>query len=410
MNAPPASPLLRIMLVSDQYPPMVGGVPTVVSQLAAGLAARGHEVAVLAPSAGWRGGTGNAGSAQVSYTGSAPWPLYPGLRVAVARPPAIRQQLAAFRPDVVHAHSPLTLGRAALAAARQLDIPLVYTNHYLPANVLPAMRRRPAAFDRAFYAYLVGFANRSAMVTAPTTTALGLLQRHGLAAPGRVISNGIDTASFRPGPPDAGLRDRYGLAGDLPVILSLGRLSPEKRADVLVDAVARLTVPARLVLAGTGPDAARLAARARKLGVASQVLFPGFIPDDDLAGLYRLGHVFATASEAELQGITTMHALASGLPVVAARSGALSELVTHGTSGYLFGPGQAGQAAQYLSTLLADRPLRDRIAAAARPPMMAHDLRQCLAEWEQTYAVLSTGGGVTDDHRRQARSAAVPHQ
>jgi glycosyltransferase involved in cell wall biosynthesis len=384
---------MRIMLVSDQYPPMVGGVPTVVCQLAAGLAGRGHEVAVLAPAAGWRGGTGSTGGAQVAYTGSAPWPLYPGLRIAAARPATVRRQITAFGPDVVHAHSPLTLGRAALAAARQLSMPFVYTNHYLPANVLPAMRRRPAAFDRAFYGYLVGFGNRCALVTAPTTTALGLLQAHGLAVPGRVISNGIDTASYRPGPADAALRDRYGLAADVPVILSLGRLSPEKRADVLIDAAARLTVPAQLVLAGTGPDARRLAAQARKLGVTRHVLLPGFIPDADLAGLYRLGQVFATASEAELQGITTMHALASGLPVVAARAGALSELVTHGTSGYLFVPGQASQAAKYLSALLADRPLRERIAAAARPPMIAHDLQHCLTEWEQTYAGLSRRGG-----------------
>jgi glycosyltransferase involved in cell wall biosynthesis len=380
------------MLVSDQYPPMVGGVPTAVSQLAAGLAERGHDVAVLAPAGGWRGAAGRTGAAQVSFTGSAPWPLYPGLRIAAPRPAAVRRQIAAFGPDVVHAHSPLTLGRAALAAARQLAIPVVYTNHYLPANVLPAMRRRPAAFDRAFYAYVVGFGNRCALVTAPTTTALGLLQARGLTVPGRVISNGIDTASFRPGPADAALQDRYGVGGDVPVILSLGRLSPEKRADVLIDAVARLTVPARLMLAGTGPARAQLAARARKLGIASQVLFPGFIPDADLAGLYRLGQVFVTASEAELQGITTMHALASGLPVVAARAGALSELVTHGTSGFLFGPGQASQAASYLSTLLADQPLRERIAAAARPAMIAHDVQHCLAEWEQTYAILSTRG------------------
>ena len=390
---PVNAPRLRIMLVSDQYPPMVGGVPTVVSQLAAGLAARGHDVAVLAPSAGWRGGAGRTGAAQVSYAGSAPWPLYPGLRIAAARPSTVRRQVAAFGPDVVHAHSPLTLGRAALTTARQLAIPVVYTNHYLPANVLPAMHRRPAAFDRAFYAYLTGFGNRCALVTAPTTTALDLLQGRGLAVRGRVISNGIDTGCFRPGPVDAVLRERYGLGGDVPVILSLGRLSPEKRADVLIDAVARLTVPARLVLAGTGPDAGRLAARARKLGVASQVLFPGFIPDTDLAGLYRLGHVFATASEAELQGITTMHALASGLPVVAARAGALSELVAHGTSGYLFGPGQASEAAKYLSRLLADRALRDRIAAAARPTMIAHDLSRCLVAWEQTYAAVRRSGG-----------------
>ena len=161
------------MLVSDQYPPMVGGVPTVVSQLGAGLAARGHEVAVLAPSGGWRGGIGYTGDALVRYTGSVPWPLYPGLRIAAARPATVRRQVAAFGPDVVHAHSPLTLGRAALAAARPLAIPVIYTNHYLPANALPAMRRRPAAFDRAFYAYLIGFGNRCTLVTAPTTTEIG---------------------------------------------------------------------------------------------------------------------------------------------------------------------------------------------------------------------------------------------
>ncbi|MBO0825933.1 MAG: glycosyltransferase, partial [Actinobacteria bacterium] len=183
MTTPRTRTRLRIVLVSDQYPPMVGGVPTVTAQLAAGLADRGHDVAVLAPASGWRSGTGSTGSAQVRYAGSAPWPLYSGLRVAAPQPSAIRRWLATFGPDVVHTHSPLTLGRAALAAARQLGIPVVYTNHYLPANALPGLRRRPAAFDRAFYGYVVGFCNRCALVTAPTATALSLLRAHRLAVP-----------------------------------------------------------------------------------------------------------------------------------------------------------------------------------------------------------------------------------
>lgn len=380
-----ATPLLRVLLVSDQYPPMTGGVPVVASQLAAGLAARGHEVTVLAPSATWRGGAGATGGARVRYAGSVPWPGYPGLRFAVARPGAVRALVAALAPDVVHAHSPLGLGRAALRAARQLAVPVIYTNHYLPANALPG-RARPAAFDRAFYAAVTGFANRCALVTAPTATALGLLAAAGLTAPGRVISSGIDTGRFAPGPADPALAARYGVPGGLPVILSVGRLSREKRADVLIAALARLAVPARLVLAGSGPDRGRLEAAARRAGLAGRVHFPGFIPDADLAGLYRLAGVFATASEAELQGIAALQALACGVPVAAARAGALTELAG---GDCLFAPGDAAGAARCLERLLTAPP----DPSAVRAAVAGHRLPDTLAQWEHAYAALARRPG-----------------
>jgi glycosyltransferase involved in cell wall biosynthesis len=93
-GGPPARPL-RVLIVTDQYEPMVGGVPTVTRELAAGLGERGHAVAVLA-------------------------------------------LLTGFDPDVAHLHSPLTLGAAARSAARRRLVPVVYTNHYLPQNVWPA--------------------------------------------------------------------------------------------------------------------------------------------------------------------------------------------------------------------------------------------------------------------------------
>ena len=134
---------MRIMVVTDQYAPMVGGVPTVTRALSCGLARRGHQVRLLAPSPGLRGASEAAEWVSLCYRGSLPWPWYPGMRLACLPGVAARRLIAAFAPEIIHIHSPVLLGLAARAAARQLGIPVVYTNHYLPANVRPAPQPRP---------------------------------------------------------------------------------------------------------------------------------------------------------------------------------------------------------------------------------------------------------------------------
>jgi glycosyltransferase involved in cell wall biosynthesis len=378
---------MRILIVTDQYAPMVGGVPTVTRALATGLAERGHAVAVLAPSQDWRSGTGKDGGAVVRYLGSFPWPLYDGQRVAA--PIGGIRGLLRTAPDVVHIHSPLMLGVLAQARARRMGIPVVYTNHYLPANVSTALRRRLRAFDDSFYAYVIGFSNRCGYVTAPSATALGLLRDRGLRAPSRVISNGVDAGTYSPGPADERLRRRYGLRRDRPLILSVGRLSPEKRIDLLIDAAARLTREAQVVIAGCGPQEAELRARAHQRGLDGRVTFLGFVPETELPSLYRLADIFAIASEAELQSLTTMDAMASGLPVVAADVYALAELVRHGISGFLFRRGRAAEMAAYLDALAGDPGLRRTMAAAGSRIIGAHERHCTLGEWESLYGLLA---------------------
>jgi glycosyltransferase involved in cell wall biosynthesis len=377
--------MMRVMVVTDQYAPMVGGVPSVTRALAEGLAERGHAVALLAPSPRLRGARSADERVSVRYRGSVPWPWYPGMRLACVPGPAGRRLISGFRPEVIHIHSPVTLGVTARIGAGQLRIPAIYTNHYLPVNVRPARQRRPQAFDAAFYSYIVGFANRCSHVTAPTATALRLLRDRGLRVPSRIISNGVDLRRYAPGPPDERIRARYGLPSGRPLILSVGRLSPEKRVPVLLDAAARLTQDALVVIAGTGPDEARLRARARQPGLAGRVRFLGFVPGADLPGLYRLADVFAIPSDAELQSLTTMEAMATGLPVVAADAGALGELVRHGRNGFLAGAGRSGDMAGHLDTLVAEPDRRDRMAAQSLQIISGHERHRWLAEWESLY-------------------------
>ena len=368
---------------------MVGGVPTVTCSLATGLAGRGHAVVVLAPAQGWRPGAGTDGQAQVHYLGSVPWPWYEGARLARVPARALARLMGTFAPDVVHVHSPLVLGVLARRQAGRLGVPVVYTNHYLPVNVRPSARRPPRAVDAAFYAYVIGFANRCSRATAPSATALRLLAERGLRVPSRVITNGADLTAFTPGPADERLRDRYRLPRDRPLILSVSRLSPEKQVHVLLAAVARLRRPAHLVIASAGPQQSRLRAQAARSHLGGRVSFLGFVPGADLPGLYRLADIFTTASEAELQGLSTMDAMASALPVVAVGAGALAELVADGRNGFLVRPGRADELAARLDVLTASAGLRGAMAAESLRRIRSHDRCLALSEWEALYRELA---------------------
>jgi glycosyltransferase involved in cell wall biosynthesis len=387
---------MRILVVTDQYAPMVGGVPNVTQTLAHGLAGRGHAVTLLVPSPGTSSQTDacRADGHQVSLacSRSVRWPWYDGMRLAFLSLSAARRLISELAPDVVHIHSPLTLGRMARLAARQLSIPVVYTNHYLPENVRPGRTRRSPLFDAAFYAYLVQFANQCAHVTAPTMTALQLLRAQGLRAPAQVISNGIDLQTYCPGPPDSVVRDRYGLRADRPVILYVGRLSQEKGVDVLLAAMARLNADAQVAIAGRGPESGRLAATADRLGLSDRVRFLGFVPDADLPAIYRLADVFAIPSRAELQSLATMEAMATGLPVIASDAYSLRELVSHGKTGLLITPGRADELAAGLDTLLRAPGVRARMAEESLRAVRAHEQSRTWIQWESLYGQLAADG------------------
>ena len=278
---------MRIMIVTDQYAPMVGGVPTVTRALARGLADRGHTVALLAPSPDRRGRRGTDGRASVDFRGSVPWPWYDGMRLAAPARPGRAGALAGFGPDVVHLHSPVTLGVAARRAAARRGVPVVYTNHYLPLNVWPAApARAPPAFDAAFYSFVIGFANRCNHVTAPTATALRLLREHGLRVPSRSSRTASTWPRFSPGPATTELRSRYGAARGRPAD-PVGRQAQPGEAGGRAARRARpgsaasgpaagWPSPAPGPLAGTGPEARCAAARATAWpsGCGSSASFP----------------------------------------------------------------------------------------------------------------------------------------
>jgi phosphatidylinositol alpha 1,6-mannosyltransferase len=383
---------MRIMIVTDQYPPMVGGVPTVTQGLAVDFANRGEQVWVVAPSYGQRDVHRLEQKVHVYRFSSFEWPTYEELRIPFLPILPFRRLLKKVDPDIIHIHSPVVLGNIAQIVAGSLRKPVIVTNHYLPINISRSLSSDPLfgkTFKTVSYSYLVHFCNRCEYVTAPTVTALNLLYEHGLRAPAQVISNGVDLKKFSPGDRDKRLWQHFKLPQGRPLILSVNRLSQEKRIDVLIDAVAKMTQDAHIAIASTGPAEADLRAKVEELNLKDKVSFLGFIHDKDLAPLYRLADVFTIPSEAELQSLATMEAMACGLPVVAADAYALPELVHHEINGFLFQRGNSDEMAQYLDTLVRDAALRQQMGAKSLEIIARHDRTLVLEQWEALYHRLS---------------------
>lgn len=383
---------MRIMIVTDQYPPMVGGVPTVTHGLAHDFAERGHQVWVVAPSQGARDVRRLEHTVRVYRFSSFEWPTYEGLRIPFLPFVPLRNLLKRSDPHVIHIHSPIVLGNIAQILAGGLRKPVIATNHYLPINMSRSLSVDPffgRPFNTITYTYLVNFCNRFEYVTAPTATALNLLYEHGLRAPAGVISNGIDLKKYTPGERNEAVLQRLNLPKDRPIVLHVNRLNYEKRVDVLIEAASKMMSNGHIALVGAGPAEGDLRAQAEQLRVTDRVSFLGFVRDADLLALRRSSDVFAIPSEADLQSLATMEAMACGLPIIAANSYALPELAHHGENGYVFQPGNSDELAGYIDQLLGDAALRKEMGQKSLGIIAKHDRIQVLDKWEALYRRLS---------------------
>ena len=379
---------MHIAIVTDQYLPMVGGVAATTHQLSAQLAARGHQVSVVAPSEGWHNEHGLEGQVNIYRYSSFEWPAYEGQRIALLPFLGLERLFKKINPDVVHIHSPQVLGTLARLVAHRSHIPVVATNHFMPINLsrsLAADGLVGKSFTRMVYHYLVGFYRRCDYVTAPTITAFKLLVEHGLKTPGEAISNGIDLTHFRPGPRNESLRQALKLPTDRPLALTLTRLMSEKRIHILLQALTQVQEPVHLAIAGTGPDAKTLQMLASQLNLNQKVTFLGFVSDEQLVPLYQLADFFVMPSVAELQSLATLEAMACGLPVIAADAGALPELIHPGQNGYLFEPDKSDQLALYLDKLLQQPQEWQAMGQQSLSIAVQHDATHVVERWEAIY-------------------------
>jgi glycogen(starch) synthase len=183
-----------------------------------------------------------------------------------------------------------------------------------------------------------------------------------------VVANGVDAAAYARLEPTGAPRAQFAGPGE-PLVLFIGRLVPEKGAQLLVQAAPRILAAfprARFVIAGTGPYLDHLRNMAGALGVRERLRFTGYVSDETRRNLYQYAAVAAFPSLYEPFGIVALEAMAAGTPVVVADSGGLAEIVRDGEDGLRVPPGSAVALGAAVTDVLRNEGLARRLASGGR--------------------------------------------
>ncbi len=355
---------MKILIATAVYFPMINGVAVFSHNLATGLKSRGHDVVVICPSDTGKTYISSKSGVKTYYLKSTDIKIYPdqihdaaerekffhafykhGLRVSAFPSRAVKKILNSFRPDVVHVQVSDPIGISVVDYAKKLNIPVVTTEHNRP-DVITSSFLNPSLLktitDNTLENFFIYRHKKSDFVTMPTRYSIDELFRgRNFKVPIAAVSNGIDLNRFHSGKPDKSIYQKYQINEFWPIVLYIGRVDPEKNVGRLLKTFARVhekISDAHLVIVGDGTDLENAKQLAKTWKIAQNVRFLGRVTGNDLNALYRVGTVFATASEIETQGIVLIEAAASGLPLVAVDKGAVSEIVKNDQNGYLISP------------------------------------------------------------------------
>ena len=326
---PSATPLLRIALVTETYPPEVNGVAMTIARLANGLHHLGHEVQLIRPRQKSVNDVSADGVTDLVTVPGFTLPFYRSLQLGLPASGRLHRLWCDTPPDVVHIVTEGPLGASALRVARRLELLTVsgfHTNFHTYSSYY-----RLGFLQRLIIAYLRHFHNRCQATLVPTLDTAHTLQN--LAFDNiHVLARGVDTQLFSPARRSKALRRDWQADDNTPIVLYVGRIAAEKNLSLAItafQAIANIRPDARFVLVGDGPMAAKLR------NDHPEFIFCGTRRGIDLAAHYASADIFLFPSLTETFGNVTLEAMASGLAVIAFDYAAAREHIEHGLSGLL---------------------------------------------------------------------------
>ncbi len=394
---------MRILIASSAYAPAMNGQAVFTANLAQGLAKRGHQVWVMIDSLRGPGSIQEINGVQVEELPSIAFNYFhAGVHFTPYPGPAVKRRIKTFQPEIVHIQDHYPVCTVAIHHARKLGIKTVGSNHFIPENLAPYVPLYPLikpVINWAFWQWMLSVYRHADAVSAQSVAAARLIRQQGLKMPVLPISCGIDLEFLRPDPAfDRHMvRQRYGIDQERKIFLFLGRIDGEKRIELLVRAMQRLSRDdIQMVIAGKGRVEKSLNAMASDVIASGKVRFTGFIPPEDVPGLMNSIDVFVMPSDAELLSISTLEAMACARPVLLANALALPELLHEGENGYLFKSGDVADLVQHIN-LLADHPERwPSMGSVSREIAFAHSLDETVQKFELLYSQLITQGVVSE--------------
>ncbi len=346
---------LNIAFFTDTFLPATDGVVTSILGFRKELERRGHNVYIFA--------SGNAHTKRMTANDKNVIVLrgmrfkkYPQYSLALF-PFLASLKLNNMNIDVLHAQTPFILGMYALFVARSNKLPIVgsfhtlFTNKSVIKEYTTDSKLLVKLLVKYSWPYARFFYSRCDKVIAPSGTIKDVLAKHKINNT-FTVPNGIDLKRFNRKVDGSKVRESLIGTSNKKIVLSVGRLSKEKRIDTMLKA-ARLLKDKNItfVIGGTGPAASLYQRMAYNMHL-NNVKFTGFISDEMLPKYYAACDLFCLPSTFDTQGIVSIEAMACNKPVVAANYLALKELVQNGKNGEKFIPLDAHSCAGKIDKVL----------------------------------------------------------
>lgn len=382
---------MKIAYFTDTFLPRVDGVTYTIYEHSRLLAKRGHKVKIYAPAYPEKNKNKKINGVTVERYTSIPLPTYKGLRISFPNIYTMYNSIKKFNPDVIHFHTPGPIGISAILLAKFLKIPLITTYHTLWSETLPPLPpfnivykffkmddSEKDLFKNAIWKISGNFFDNCDVVISPAKIIMHELLIHNHKSKILVVSNGVDTNKFK-----VKVRPKTNFK-----ILYVGRLSHEKKIDVVIKAFAKVAkdLPqAKMEIVGDGPILENLKDLVKKLKLSGQVIFHGSITRERIVDYYKRCDIFATASAMEVQPLTLLEAMACRLPVVGVKRAGVAGIVKDGVNGYLVPPNNPTAMSKKIIKILDSNKLRIKLSNNSRKTAKENSLLSSIQKLEDLY-------------------------
>lgn len=377
---------MNIAIFSDTFYPSINGITITLLNFIQLLAEKGHKIKLYVP---------NYGNIELKYFHenisierhiSFKLIGYPEFRLAMPVPQKVRKSIKRFKPDIIHIHTPGTLGIIGIKFAERYKIPLIGTYHtYLP-NFLICIspNKKIDKFDKKYLSKKIVWKlsnrlyDKCDLVIVPSESMKEEIKKNGLKTEVIFLSNGLNLDNFPS-------KEKYDGKVKL---LHVGRMSYEKSVDVIIKSVGILSKEfpdISLSLVGEGPALKSLKLLAKELELEKNIHFFGFVEHSKLSSIYKEHDIFITASTIETQGIVILEAMASGLPIIGVNKLAIPDCVKNNVNGYTTKPFDEKEMAEKIKILYLDSKLREDFGRQSAELVKEHDIKNVIEKLESLY-------------------------
>jgi len=319
------------------------------------------------------------------------------LKVSYLAPLRIKKILDDFKPDIIHIQDPFFISQSLALEAKKRKISVIATQHCslkFPLSYLKLPKFLQRTTTKTMVKILATFFNNYCKVLiTPSEFIKKEVAKWGINIPIEVISNGINVEEFATSRISEEFLKKYKIEDFIskPIILYSGRIDKDKNLETLIKVIPLVLkeVDVHFLFLGGGDLKEKLINQlaSRNCSFKKNVCFLGPIQpqDADLVKFYRLAAVFVIPSLIEAQNLATMEAMASGLPIVAAKGGALPELVKNRENGFLVEALKPESYAEAIVEIIKNKNLKKKLGKKSLELIAQHDFKKISQKLKKIY-------------------------